>query len=159
MDFLLALWGNTILVSAAFGWCSAQIIKTILHAIISKAFNAERLVGAGGMPSSHSATVCALSTSAILVYGVGSPVFAVCAILAFICMYDAMGVRRETGNQAQVINKMIESFQRMSDETMSDEEKLKEFIGHTPLQVLVGAILGIIVALLVCGLRGIAFTY
>ncbi len=155
MKFLFDLWSNDLLVSAAFGWLSAQIIKTVLHTVLTRSFKAERLVGAGGMPSSHSATVCALTTSAGVTFGIASPEFAICAIIAFICMYDAMGVRRETGNQAQVINKMIESFQRMSDEEMSDEEKLKEFIGHTPIQVFVGAVLGILVGFLVCGLRGL----
>ena len=154
MDFLLSLWNNTVLVCAAAGWALAQIIKTVLYACISKSFRAERLVGAGGMPSSHSATVCAMATAAAVSYGLGSFEFAICAIVAFIAMYDAMGVRRETGNQAQVLNKMLESFQRMSDENLSDEEKLKEFIGHTPLQVLAGAVLGILVAVGVILLRG-----
>ena len=155
MSFFEMLWSNTVLVGAASGWLVAQVIKTFLHTWITKGFKAERLVGAGGMPSSHSATVCALATSAAIVYGPASFEFTISAILAFICMYDAMGVRRETGNQAQVINKMIESFQRMSDENLSDEEKLKEFVGHTPLQVLVGAIIGIGIAFGICAMRGL----
>lgn len=146
---------NVVLVSAVSGWLLAQIIKTILYAITSKNFKSERLLGAGGMPSSHSATVCALSTSALIIYGLDSFEFTICAVMAFITMYDAMGVRRETGNQAKVINDMRESFKKMKDETMTDDEKLKELIGHTPLQVAVGAALGIVVAIFVCLFSGI----
>ena len=89
-----------------------------------------------------------------MIYGVGSFEFAICVIVAFITMYDAMGVRRETGNQAKAINDMMESFKRMSDEEMTDDEKLKELIGHTPLQVAVGALLGVLIAVFMCHIRG-----
>lgn len=150
-DFL----SNTILISAISGWFAAQVVKTILYAVTAHKFRGERLFGAGGMPSSHSATVCALSTSALITYGINSFEFAVCVVLAFITMYDAMGVRRETGNQAKVINEMMEVFKHMGDKTVSQYEKLKEFIGHTPLQVLAGALLGIIIAILYCLSRGL----
>ncbi len=146
---------NIVLICAISGWALAQIIKTILYAVTSKSFRGERLLGAGGMPSSHSATVCALSTSALIIYGLDSFEFTICAVIAFITMYDAMGVRRETGNQAKVINDMMESFKRMSDESLSDDEKLKELIGHTPLQVAVGAVLGVIVAVFICLFSGL----
>ncbi|MCR4729218.1 MAG: divergent PAP2 family protein [Lachnospiraceae bacterium] len=154
MNFLELLWENTVLICAASGWLIAQVAKTILYTCIMKKFTAERLVGAGGMPSSHSATVCALTTSCAILYGFSSFEFAISAIVAFIAMYDAMGVRRQAGNQAQVLNKMIESFQNMSNDSLSDEEKLKELVGHTPLQVLVGAVLGILISIAVCALRG-----
>ncbi len=154
MSHVYTFWDNTVLICAITGWLSAQIIKTILYAVTSKSFRGERLFGAGGMPSSHSATVCALTTSTLVIYGIGSFEFAICAVMAFITMYDAMGVRRETGNQAKAINDMMETFKRMGDETISDDEKLKELIGHTPLQVLVGGILGIIVAIILCLVRG-----
>lgn len=147
-------WNNTVLISAIFGWASAQIIKTILYAITNKGFRGERLFGAGGMPSSHSATVCAMTTASLLSFGIGSFQFAICAVVAFITMYDAMGVRRETGNQAKVINEMMDMFKRMGDKALSQDEKLKEFIGHTPLQVLVGAVLGIVIAIWFCYSRG-----
>ncbi len=134
--------------SAALGWMIAQVAKTIIHMIITKKFVAERLVGSGGMPSCHSATVCALTTAAGMNCGVSSAEFAISVMLSIIVMYDAMGVRRETGIQAKILNEMIEVFTKMGKE-MSAEEKLKEFIGHTPLQVLVGAILGIIIAVTV----------
>ncbi len=145
MTFMIDLLNNVIFVSAALGWMIAQVAKTIIHLIITKKFVAERLVGSGGMPSCHSATVCALATATGMECGASAPEFAISVMLAIIVMYDAMGVRRETGIQAKVLNEMIEVFTKMG-KTMSAEEKLKEFIGHTPLQVLVGAILGIIVA-------------
>lgn len=145
MTFIIELLNNDIFVSAALGWLIAQVAKTIIHLIVNKQFVAERLVGSGGMPSCHSATVCALSTATGMECGASSPEFAISVMLAIIVMYDAMGVRRETGIQAKVLNEMIEMFTKMG-KTMSAEEKLKEFIGHTPLQVLVGAILGIVVA-------------
>lgn len=148
MDFLVDLVHNTVFVSAVLGWLVAQIIKTIIHLIITKQFVAERMVGGGGMPSSHSATVCALATATGMQYGGGSFEFAIAIMLAIIVMYDAMGVRRETGIQARVINEMIELLTNMGRK-MSVEDKLKEFVGHTPLQVLIGAILGIVIAVAV----------
>lgn len=135
--------------SAALSWGLAQVIKTIIHLIVTKKFVAERLIGSGGMPSCHSATVCALTTSIIINEGIHSPFFAMSAILAIIVMYDARGVRRETGIQATVLNEMIEIVEKLGAD-VSYDEKLKEFIGHTPLQVLVGAIFGIFVALVYC---------
>lgn len=148
MNFITELFHNQIFVSAALGWLVAQVLKTLIHMIITKQFVAERMVGSGGMPSSHSATVCALATSAGIRYGGGSFEFAISAMLAIIVMYDAMGVRRETGKQGQVLNEMLEVFTNMGKK-ISAEAKLKEFVGHTPLQVLMGAILGIIIAVLV----------
>lgn len=113
--------------------------------VFTKKFVAERLVGSGGMPSSHSATVCALATSACIQYGAQSFEFAVALILAIIVMYDAMGVRRETGIQARILNEMMTVFADMGSD-MSPQDKLKEFVGHSPLQVAVGALLGIAIA-------------
>ena len=143
----MALLHNKVFVSAALGWFVAQVSKTIIHLIIYKKFVAERLVGSGGMPSCHSATVCALATSSAMQYGGGSFECAMSVMLAIIVMYDAMGVRRETGIQARVLNEMIEMFAKMGKE-MSVEDKLKEFVGHTPLQVLIGGILGIVIAVI-----------
>ena len=125
----------------------AQVLKTIIHMILTKQFVAERMVGSGGMPSSHSATVCALATATGMECGAGSPVFAITIMLAIIVMYDAMGVRRETGKQGRVLNEMLEIFTNMGKE-ISPEKRLKEFVGHTPLQVLMGAILGIAIAVI-----------
>jgi len=148
MNFFSELCGNAIFMSSACGWCVAQILKTIIHMILNKAFVAERLVGSGGMPSSHSATVCALATASYFVYGAGSFEFAISLILSIIVMHDARGVRRETGIQAKVLNELMETFEKMGHKELSAQEKLKEFVGHTPLQVLMGALLGIIIAII-----------
>lgn len=136
------------LISAVLGWAIAQVVKTIIDLALNKKLNFERLVGSGGMPSCHSATVCALSVAAGYEYGLDSPAFAISVILAIIVMYDARGVRRETGNQAEVLNKIMDFFRLHETGEFKpefDQEQLKELIGHTPLQVLCGAILGIIV--------------
>ena len=141
---------NAVLVSAVLSWFFAQIMKTVLHTVVTKSFDAERLVGTGGMPSSHSATVCGLAGAVCLRLGPGSTEFALAAALAIIVMYDALGIRRQAGKQAKVINEIIDSFERMGDENINAEDKLKEFLGHTPLQVLVGACIGIIFSFIVC---------
>ena len=150
MTFWEELGSNQVLVSSIIGWTVAQVLKTIIDLSLNKSFSAERLVGSGGMPSSHSATVCALTTSAGLVYGVGSFQFAICFVLASVVMYDAMGVRREAGKQAKLLNLILEQdFFKLDNEAF--QQRLKELIGHTPLQVLAGAILGVIVALVMDG--------
>ena len=142
MDFIRELLHNQIFIAAILGWFVAQVLKTLIHMIISKRFVAERMVGSGGMPSSHSATVCALATSSGIKYGGGSFEFAISVMLAIIVMYDAMGVRRETGKQAKLLNSIIlENPLKLSGEVL--QERLKEYVGHTPFQVIVGALLGI----------------
>ena len=148
MNTLHLLLQNKILISSVLGWFIAQILKTLIHLYLNKAFVAERLVGSGGMPSSHSSTVCALATSSGLIYGLSSFEFAVTVMLAIIVMYDAMGVRRETGIQAKVLNEMMDIFNSMNKK-ISTEDKLKELVGHTPLQVLIGAILGIAISFII----------
>ena len=148
MNFWTELSQNKILIAAAAGWIVAQVLKTIIHTLFTKNFDAERLVGGGGMPSSHSATVCALCTATALEHGAGSFEFAMAAIFALVVMYDAIGVRQESGKQAQVLNDMIEIFTHMGKK-IDVEKQLKEFIGHTPFQVFCGAILGIVVALII----------
>ena len=148
MTFLTDLTHNIIFMSAITGWFVAQVLKTIIHIIVNKQFVAERLVGGGGMPSSHSATVCALTTASGMKYGVGSFEFAVSFVLAMIVMYDAMGVRRETGKQAKLLNSVF--FENILNlDGVFLQEKLKEYVGHTPLQVAAGAILGILIAVLI----------
>lgn len=147
MGFWDELLGNQVLVSSVVGWTVAQVLKTIIDFALNRSFNAERLVGSGGMPSSHSATVCSLTMSAGMCYGVGSFEFAVCFVVSMVVMYDAIGVRRETGKQAKLLNRiMLENPLKLSGEVL--QEKLKEYVGHTPLQVLAGAILGVVIALL-----------
>lgn len=150
MNFFRGIFANEIFIAAALGWLLAQILKTIIHTALTRSFVAERMVGSGGMPSSHSSTVCALATSTCLQYGSDSFEFAIASFFAIVVMYDAIGVRRETGIQAKVLNEMMELFSHMGKD-VSMEDKLKEFVGHTPLQVLAGAILGILIAFVVNG--------
>lgn len=149
MKFFNDLISNELFISAAIAWFIAQVLKTIIHTFLTKDFNLERMYGSGGMPSSHSATVTALATASAFVYGAASSEFAISAILAIIVMYDARGVRRETGIQAKVLNDLIELLKDVHNELMTMDEKLKEFVGHTPLQVVIGAILGFVIACLV----------
>lgn len=151
MNNFQLLFSNKLLMAALCGWASGQIIKTIIDSLVNKKVSFERLVGSGGMPSCHSATVCALATSAALLYGLDSNSFAISAILATVVMYDASGVRRETGNQAVIINQIMDFLQNTNPEKpVFSEDDLKELIGHTPLQVFMGAILGIIVGFVFC---------
>ena len=138
--------GNQVLVSAVVGWTVAQVLKTLIDFALNKSFNAERLVGSGGMPSSHSATVCGLTTAAALKYGAGSFEFAISFILAMVVMYDAAGVRRSAGQQAAILNKLVESV--MNADFSKTEKRLKELLGHTPIEVFAGAILGVIIAII-----------
>ena len=127
-------------------WLAVQTFKVITELVKNKKFNATRILGAGGMPSSHSATVMALCTACVIQEGVSSPLFAICFVLAVIVMIDASGVRYETGKQAKIINKITsELFSGKADEFNTG---LKELVGHTPFQVIVGAILGIVVAII-----------
>ncbi len=148
MHFIMDLLHNRIFMASICGWFVAQFLKTLIYMWFNRKFVAERMVGGGGMPSSHSATVCALATAAGMEYGGGSFEFAMAMVFAIVVMYDAIGVRWETGIQAKVLNEMLEMFRKMGKK-MSVEEKLKEFVGHTPLQVLMGALLGIAVAVAV----------
>ena len=148
MEFLRSLFANKAFLAGLGGWAFAQVAKTIIYAIINKKFEFERLVGAGGMPSCHSSMVCGLATATGMMYGGGSIEFALALCFAIIVMYDAMNVRMETGRQGKILNDMIEIFQNMG-KNISPEESLKELVGHTPLQVLIGALTGIIVAIVI----------
>ena len=144
-DFLLPLGKNQIFLITVLAWLITQSIKVTLGVIREKRFNFRWFTGTGGMPSSHAAGVAALATSVGLDYGFNSGLFAVTAIFALIIMFDAQGVRRQTGQQAEILNKIMEDiyFKRMLQ-----EERLKELLGHTPVEVFVGAILGILLALI-----------
>lgn len=146
MTFWEEILSNQVLVSALTAWTVAQVLKTIIDFALTRSFSAERLVGSGGMPSSHSATVCALTTASANQFGVSSFEFAVSFVLAAVVMYDAIGVRQETGKQARLLNILLEQdFMKMSN--LEFQQRLKEFVGHTPLQVFAGAVLGILIAL------------
>ena len=148
MEYVYQLLSNKILLSGLIGWASAQILKTIIFLIVNRKFQIERLFGDGGMPSGHSATVMAVALSTGLECGFQSPVFALSMIMAIVVMHDAMGVRLETGKQAKVLNEMTELMEKLSGTELSNEDKLKEFVGHTPLQVIMGGLLGIVVSIL-----------
>ena len=154
--FLNELIQNPLVVSAACGWILAQGIKLIIEFILTGEFNWKRITGAGGMPSSHSATVCALVVSTGIVYGAGGFELPMSFFFAFIVMYDAMGVRRETGKQSKILNEMIQQWFQKGDQLQSIDPmtQLKEFVGHTPLQVFIGAAIGCIVAVVVCFFMG-----
>ncbi len=147
-DFFRELCSNRVLIAGCSGWFIAQVLKTIIYAVLNRTLRWERMVGDGGMPSAHSATVSSMAMTSALVYGVGSFEFAVTAMLATVVMHDAMGVRWETGKQAIVINELVKLFEELGDQQVPVEKKLKEFVGHTPLQVLCGMLLGILVAVL-----------
>ena len=147
-EYLSGLGQNRVLLAAVAGWFAAQLIKTLLVLIMEGELRLERLMGSGGMPSSHSATACALATSCSVIYGSDSAYFAIAAIFAFIVMYDACNVRLETGKQAVAIKELQELLQKMGQD-LSVEEKLKELVGHTLPQVLVGALLGTLIGVLV----------
>ena len=135
---------NKELICAAAAWLAAQLIKCIICLVVNRSLPLNIIFGSGGMPSSHSATDCSLTAAVGFDCGVRSPLFGVCCILAFIVMYDAMGVRRETGDQGKALNDLFQLFEDMG-KPISPEKKFKELVGHTPLQVVCGAILGIAV--------------
>lgn len=205
MEFFEELLSNYVLNASLLAWFLAQLIKTILTLIVTKKLQLERMFGAGGMPSAHSATVCALTVSMSRTTGVASPEFAISVLFAAVVMYDAMGVRRAAGEHARVINALLDEWDEqlngfimfykktmkqhpllaklIPNDSIAQEEKsegkneledkaedveyqpikhtdarghefeldnieLKEFLGHTPLEVMAGALLGITVALL-----------
>jgi acid phosphatase family membrane protein YuiD len=157
MEFFKTITGNCYINVAVTAWFLAQFLKTVFTYISQGKIVWERMVGAGGMPSSHSALVCSLTVAIAKGVGLASPEFAIAFVTAGVVMYDAMGVRRAAGEQAKVLNKLVFGFRASfedSDSTEDDEalegipdKSLKEFLGHTPLEVLGGALLGILVAM------------
>lgn len=137
-------FGNLILFLSGISWAVAQILKVIIICFQEKRLDFQKIVSSGGMPSSHSAFTCACATATGMVCGWSSPLFAVAMVLAGIVMYDASNVRRAAGEQAKILNYMMEHWNEMRPETFGKE--LKEFLGHTPVQVFAGAILGIAIA-------------
>lgn len=147
-NHLFDLLLNKPLISAVIAWALAQILKAFHARIFLKEFHLERLIGPGGMPSSHSATVVALMVTIGRQEGLASPLFAIAFALALIVMYDAMSVRRQAGEHAKALNIII---QQMLDENQNSDQRLhafKEVLGHTPLQVLAGIVLGVVVGFL-----------
>ena len=149
MDWFFDLITNECLVAGISAWLVAQVIKAIIYLIINKKFEFHRLFGDGGMPSGHSATVAAVATMTALIFGLNSFEFAISMVLALIVGHDAMGVRREAGKQAAVLNTLIELLSTPLTSELH-EVKLKEFVGHTLSQVVCGAVLGFANALIFC---------
>lgn len=163
------MFENYILTVAVLSWMSAQIIKTLIYFVIKGDFSAERLFGAGGMPSSHSALVCSMTVGMARKTGLDTPEFALALLFSAVVMYDAMGVRRAAGEHARIINRYFSNKKRALDlknnlsatpktpkkktknnkEMLSEDfKKLKEYLGHTPLEVMCGALLGILIAMM-----------
>ena len=142
MQFIKELFSvNEILTVSIVSWFVAQVLKTIINFILLGKLQLERMWGDGGMPSAHSATVCAMVIAAARSEGVSSAIFAVASVVAIITMHDAMGVRHETGEQAKVLNYVMAHWKEMPEE-LKPKKKLNEHLGHTLPQVLMGALLG-----------------
>jgi uncharacterized protein len=134
------LLDNKVLLISATAWAIAQILKFLVVLIQERRIAWHYFITSGGMPSSHTAIVCALATSIAMTFGFGSVAFAISAVVTLIVMYDAAGVRQSVGQQSVIINRI------MRRTKMDLEQELREFIGHTPIQVFMGAVLGILVA-------------
>ena len=141
---------NQVLVLSACSWALAQVLKFLLSAITNRKFELYYLLTGGGMPSSHSSVVCTSATCTAILTGVDSVTFAISVVLALVVMYDAANVRKETGEQAKVLNYIMENWGSQKPELFAEE--LKELIGHTWLQVGAGLVLGILVGVVGCAL-------
>ena len=148
MDYISEALNNKIIIAGVISWTTAQCLKLLIYWIVNKKLDFERLIGDGGMPSSHSATVTSAALMTGLTAGFDSAVFGIAFILAVVVMHDASGVGLETGKQAKVINELVEIFKDLGKNSLSPEDKLKEFVGHTHMQVLAGFSLGIIVTII-----------
>lgn len=144
MAYLKDFLSNSVVWTAVLGWVIAQALKIIFT--WEKKFDFRRIVGSGGMPSSHASFVMSLCAAVGFELGFNSPEFAIAGVMAFVVMYDATGVRRSAGQQAAILNKLVDSIQ--AADMPKTEKRLKELLGHTPLEVFAGAILGIIIAII-----------
>lgn len=140
---LINIFDNGTLLTALIGWFAAQFLKVVIVLITHKKLDLGRFVGSGGMPSSHSSFVVSLAVYVGLENGFDSTIFAVCFVLAFVIMYDAAGVRQAAGKMAKVINQIVENWGESAE---LKGKRLKELLGHTPIEVIVGAVVGIAVA-------------
>lgn len=145
MNYLAQFTSNKFVYIPFLVWFSIQLFKVIWDLVTTKKFNFKRIMGAGGMPSSHSAVVITLAVMIGKSQGFDSPIFALALIFSFVVMYDAAGIRRAAGKQAKMLNQLIET-PGLSGVQVS--ERLVEVLGHTPMQVVVGALIGLIVGLL-----------
>lgn len=150
MSIIMDLITNKVLVSTGVCWFVAQFLKVVIDGC-KNGFSQERLTGSGGMPSSHSATVVSLTTSTALVYGVGGFEFPMALFFAIVVIYDAMGVRMETGREARALNRLMERDKKEGKEPVM-EEPLREKMGHTLPEIIAGVAIGIIGAVIICNL-------
>ncbi len=139
------LLANRILLVALGAWLVAQTLKVLIYLWRDRRINLRHLVSSGGMPSAHSALVTALAAGVAITEGLRSPLFAIALVFAAIVMYDAAGVRQAVGAQARILNRMLDE---IFVEQRFNEKRLRELIGHTPVEVFVGALLGLLLALL-----------
>lgn len=146
VDILGELRSNNVLWPSVYSWAIAQFIKILIELKKTKKINTALIVSSGGMPSSHSSFVTAMTTSIGLKEGFNSSIFALSAVFSLVVMYDAAGVRRAAGYQAAAINML---FKRFEDQGIKLDKKLKELLGHSPVEVAAGAILGILVAIVI----------
>lgn len=144
-NFFIRLSQNKIFITVVVAWFIAQCAKVFLGIITEKRFNFKWFVDTGGMPSSHAATVAALATAIGLKYGVSSSIFAMTLVFAWIILMDAQGFRRSAGKQAEILNLILDDIYWKKK---IKEDRLKELLGHTPVEVLVGALIGILVAII-----------
>ena len=142
---LADLVGNKVLIISLCSWAIAQIIKVIVILVQEKRIAWNYFVTSGGMPSAHTATVCALATSIAMIDGLGSIGFSIAVVLAVIVMYDAAGVRQSVGQHSAILNLIVKELSTKVTK-LEREKDFREFIGHTPFQVLIGALLGILIA-------------
>ncbi len=143
---MATFFNSSILFTCILAWFIAQALKVIFVLIKDKKLDFYRLIGSGGMPSSHSAFVVSLATGVGLTDGISGVGFAIAFVLAFVVMYDAAGVRRAAGQQAKILNRIVEEWE--TDDFEKKGKKLKELLGHTPLEVFAGAVLGILIAVI-----------
>ncbi len=145
MHSINEIFSNHTAITALIAWFLAQALKVPLYYMVEHVWDWKRFVGSGGMPSSHTAMVISLAISVGMQQGFNTPIFAMCLVLAVIVMYDATGVRRETGTQATVINQILKDV-LINGKRISDEQ-LKELVGHTPFEVMGGFLIGLVTAL------------
>jgi acid phosphatase family membrane protein YuiD len=143
MNYLDTVFHNQIFLAGFIAWMIAQLLKIVTHYIQHRELDLTRIVGSGGMPSSHSSLVMGISTGIGIKYGWGSDIYILALVFSVIVMYDASGVRRSVGKQAIILNRIIKN---LYQHKKIQEAKLKEFVGHTPKEVFAGALLGIITA-------------
>lgn len=154
MDALLSLLQNEVFIAGVLGWFIAQSAKVVITSVKTKSFASERINGSGGMPSSHSCMVTAMTIATAMEEGVDSTFFAIAMIFTFVTLHDAMGVRWQAGLHARLLNKYMREWQDQNDLDEDDDDDtpgdLKEFLGHRPIEVLVGVLVGILIAIAVC---------